>query len=275
MGFNRGGRGGGNQRRGRGLFDTIFSRNNLGQFLVALVLLLVVWSLANPYAVPDLQRGPDCIRLSHPLQGNQRSLLQYTDDNQKLSIEVLITNSTIADFNTIPTGTELELKVVFRNESNGPIYFFFIPEQEAIVNESVVGDINRPDIVGLYFHIEPVSLNDNRQFNESNRIITLNSVLDDRYSNTFTNEDIYIIRGQRSCHVNVVISTERLSTLGITNGEFRLRALYKNTSSGINPPIIAPTATPISGLADIGGSQGVWSHEAMLTSPEIRFRIES
>lgn len=279
--FNRGGRGGnrrsGNRRGGDSILETIFSRNNLGQFLVALVMILVVWSVANPYVLPAISRGPDCSRLPHPLGGNQRSLLQYTNaDNQKLELEVLLRDVTDLEFNAIAVDDDLQLTVVFKNSSAGPMYLYF-PEGEpdtALLRS--VSSVENTSLIGLYLEITAVQ--SATSVGSVPNIADENSSINQKTQFDYDRE-VYVLRGERSCHLDIVIPDARLNQAGVTGGEYRIRSHYRNDNHGTNPRSIGATATPVFGMADSTldnpqnlGHQGLWVGHSR--SEEIRFRID-
>ncbi len=260
------------------LFRTIFSMNNLLQFIMAGVILLAGWSFANPYVVPSLDRGPRCTRLPHPLGGNQRSLLQYTDNNQELSLDILVRDPKDPEINAIGVQDDLQLTVVFRNDSSGPMYLY-LPEGEpetALIRS--VASVENTNLIGLYLEITAVQ--PPTAVGGVPNIADENSSIQQKTQFNYERE-VYVLRGERSCFVEITIDNTRLNQAGVSAGEYRIRAHYRNGNHGTNPAYFGSeaTATPVPGMADSTldnpqnlGHQGLWIGHSK--SGEIRFRIE-
>lgn len=264
-------------RRGESFLSNIFSLENLGQLVIAIVAILAVWSVTNPYVIPALERGPNCTRLPHPLGGNQRSLLQYIDDNQELELEVLLKNPQEPEVNGIGADDPLQLTVVFYNKSSGPMYLY-LPEGEpetALIRG--VASIENTNFIGLYLEITAVQ--SATAVGAPPNIANENSSITQKTQFSYERE-VYVLRGKRSCHLTITIDDARLNQAGVVAGEYRLRAHYRNAQQGTNPSFFNSdaTATPVQGMADSTldnpvnqGHQGLWVGHAK--SLEIRFRV--
>lgn len=257
----------------RRLFGTIFTLQNAKQLTIFLVGGLAILWFAAPQLLPQLGRGPECVRLAHPPGGNQRSLLALQDQNQALELEVRITNSRLEQEFVVGPNDPLEVQIIFENEDAGPIYLYYNDLAGVPVGDpnALAPPGSNQGLIGLFLEIASAT-NSNLRFSDGVTGYTV-ADLNAQNNGSFELDSVYVLRGRHSCYINVTLSTERRNALGLGPGEYRIRAYYRNPTPGVFVIGPNPTATPIfvSQEERTRYGQGVWTGQA--ASERVRFSI--
>jgi len=192
--------------------------------------------------------GPRCSDLAAPLGGNNRSVIAFKNDQRgALDLELRLAKEQFR------AGEPVTVQVTFINESGGPLILHLNPEGPILTTD--------PTVEGVTFEITRVGAG----APVANEPRTYQSPV------TFSNRDALHLLGARSrCTETYSLSPTALAALGIAEGEYRIRAHYRNNSAGDPRPIqpIDATATPYPQYAT---TQGVWVGETH--SNEERFAI--
>jgi hypothetical protein len=223
-------------------------RMALDRDTVALILagLTLFGALVFPRVLPAARNGPQCIDLAAPLGGNNRSVLAYIND-QSHALDMILA----LDSPTIVVGESLAVRVTFANGSSGPMILHLNRESPILTANA--------GVQGVTFEITRVGP-------ES---AVPDQPRDYQPPSTFTDSATLHLLGSRArCNQEYVISGPDLAALGIQAGEYRIRAIYRNTASGVPIQRTDATATP---FPEYVTSQGVWTGDA--ESNEIRFTI--
>jgi len=213
-----------------------------------LAFLTLVGAIVFPRYYPAARRGPECSDLASPLGGNNRSVLAYTSD-QRFSLDLELN----LEKEVYRIGEPLKVVLTFVNEDQGPMILHLNLEAPILTANDTVE--------GITFEITRVGagapIADQQRFYQS--------------PTTFTDPDTLHLLGSRArCNESFIISAADLAAIGVSAGEYRIRAHYRNNNPGDPRPIQPPdaTATPFPQYAT---SQGVWVGEAR--SNEVRFTI--
>lgn len=233
-------------------------------------IMLILWiigigvfiSLFVPWAVPPLNRGAICTNLPAPKGGNSRSLLALSNQHQKMDLQVEVVGEEREGSPDIfvRSGTELLVRLTFDNNDVGPITLYYEPDREVIGSFST---LDAQNAMGVVFEIRPVGSDFSASDNPSIRSLT-------PQQNQFGLDELYILPAESRCYIEFRFTPERLQQIGVTAGEYRIRAYYRNRQPGTYIPATpsgnrpAPTAM----FAD----QGIWI--GTVQSNEVRFRIE-
>ena len=222
-----------------------FSRRGLAVVLAVAALLAAA---IFPRYYPDARSGPRCADLAAPLGGNNRSVLAYNSDQRgALDLELTLDESNFG------SGEGVRLRLTFINEDQGPI----------ILHLNLDGPILTANdaVAGITFEITRVGAG--APIADQGRTYQPPA--------TFSDPDTLHLLGSRArCSENYTLSATDLAAIGVTAGEYRIRAYYRNTNPGDPRPIqpIDATATPYPQYAT---TQGVWVGESR--SNEVRFAI--
>ena len=211
--------------------------------ILGLIAVALVVSLATPEVVPGADLGARCDNLPHPRGGNRQSLLaRQGGQEMQLSLDVFEASRN-GDEVLIASNDVITFRVGFKNNDIGPITLFY--NEDAIAVNSI--DAIPAGFFGLVFEFQ----------SEIN-----NSVLTDTTSSEFIQvnpqstvaqyiydlEDLYLLRANGACFVDVRFSAERLARIGLNAGEYRVRVYYRNQDQGVylppTPNAPDPTATP-------------------------------
>lgn len=222
-----------------------FTRQGLAVVLAIAVLLGL---LVFPRVFPEVRDGPRCADLAPPLGGNNRSLLAFTSDQRgALDLELAL------DKINFGSGEGIRLRLTFINEDQGPIILHLNLDSPILTANDAVA--------GITFEITRVG--GGAPIADQGRTYQPPA--------TFSNPDTLHLLGSRArCNEEYTLSAADLAAIGVTDGEYRIRAYYRNTSSGDPRPIqpLDATATPYPQYAL---TQGVWVGESR--SNEVRFAI--
>jgi len=222
-----------------------FTRRGLAVVLAATTLLAAA---IFPRYVPDVRSGPRCSDLAAPLGGNNRSVLAFNSDQRgALDLELILEKERFS------SGEAVRLRLAFINEDQGPIILHLNLDDPIITANQTVA--------GITFEITRVG--GGAPIADQGR--TYQPPL------TFSNPDTLHLLGSRArCSEEYALSATDLAAIGVTEGEYRIRAYYRNANPGDPRPIqpIDATATPYPQYAT---TQGVWVGEAR--SNEVRFAI--
>jgi len=222
-----------------------FTRRGLA---VALSIAVLLALLVFPRVFPKVRSGPRCSELAPPLGGNNRSVLAFNSDQRgALDLELAL------DKERFNSGEAVRLRLTFINEDQGPIILHLnLDEPILTANQTVAG---------VTFEITRVG--GGAPIADQGRTYQPPA--------TFSNPDtLHLLGSHARCSEEYTLSATDLAALGVTDGEYRIRAYYRNTSPGDPRPIqpIDATATPYPQYAT---TQGVWVGEAR--SNEVRFAI--
>ena len=201
-----------------------------------------------PRYYPNVRSGPRCSDLAPPLGGNNRSVLAFNSDQRgALDLELSLEKERFS------SGEAVRLRLTFINEDQGPIILHLnLDEPILTANETVAG---------VTFEITRVG--GGAPIADQGRTYQPPA--------TFSDPDTLHLLGSRArCSEEYTLSATDLAAIGVTEGEYRIRAHYRNTSPGDPRPIqpIDATATP---YPEYATTQGVWVGEAR--SNEVRFAI--
>lgn len=195
-----------------------------------------------------LRSGPRCSDLAAPLGGNNRSVISFKNDQRgALDLQLRLEKEQLR------VGESLSVRLIFINESSGPLILHLNLEGPILTAD--------PAVDGVTFEITRVGAG----APIANQPRTYQSPV------TFSNRDTLHLLGARTrCSESYAFSSADLAAIGVTEGEYRIRAYYRNDSPGDPRPIqpVDATATPYPQYAT---TQGVWVGEAR--SNEVRFSI--
>lgn len=231
-------------------FGGIRQRVPLGRRGLAVILagMALLAAAIFPRYYPEMRTGPRCSDLAPPLGGNNRSVLAFNSDQRgALDLELAL------DRERFRSGEAITLRLTFANEDQGPIILHLNRDEPIITANRAVA--------GVTFEITRVG--GGAPIADQGR--TYQSPA------TFDNPDTVHLLGSRArCSEEYTLRASDLAALGVTDGEYRIQAYYRNTSPGDPRPIqpIDATATPYPQYAT---TQGVWVGEAR--SSEVRFAI--
>jgi hypothetical protein len=235
----RGGRGGGAQSR-----FAAFSGPRL--LLSLVVILLLALAAASQFApIPLVRQGPQCTDLAPPIGGNNRSVLaQSGGDPQNLDLDLWLTSAVVA------TDQTLEVHVTFNNSDNGPVILYLTDTTPPITRLD--------NDTGLSFEIRRVGTDQ----------IVSDGAAPRPAPQSYPRDQLHLLGAGARCTQTYRYSVQQLSALGLQPGEYRIRAFYSNSSSGVLPPPesgLPPTATPAY------SDQGVWVGST--SSEEVLFTV--
>lgn len=183
----------------------------------------------GPRTIPLFERSILCENVGPPMGGNHRSLLALRgNDRQNLNLEVKL------GAEEITLGNDFEVQIVFMNEDIGPITLY-LPETDPVIGTSEAN-------VGISLEIE----------NVVTRLVSQDNRTANPPPTTFDPDEIHLLKSHSSCSVMVTLDSSTLNALGLGQGEYNIRAVYRNTQRGVTPPSDNP-ATPV-----LFGDQGVW-----------------
>lgn len=219
-----------------------FDRTRVALFLALAVLLALSFL---PRFAPVIRQGPQCTDLAAPIGGNNRSVLaQSGGDEQALGLELRLPNRIVA------SDQPLEINVTFANQDIGPVILYLtgtMPPLTRLQNDA-----------GLSIEIRRVGTDQILSDNAAPR----------GAPQVYPSEDLHLLGSRARCTQVYSLSPQQLGAIGLTTGEYRIRAFYGNPSSGVLPlPASgqAPTATPAY------SDQGVWVGQ--ISSDEVLFSI--
>lgn len=213
--------------------------------ILALVGLGLFLSLGFPLAVPQAQTGARCSNLPHPHGGNRQSLLAL-QGGQEIGIELEVLDA-VRDGNivTVNSGEAVVFRVRFTNNDIGPTNLYFT---EGSVTVGDLGTLPQSQY-GLIFEIVPETATTSLRDNVRTGLTLPASSLAGTPSVTYDLDELYLLRSGGSCFVDIRFSPERLTQIGVTAGEYRVQAYYRNSDRGVyippTPNGAAPTATPM------------------------------
>jgi hypothetical protein len=200
-------------------------------FIVAGLILLGVIVLPR---VPGVGAGVDCMNLPQPmLSGNNQSVLASRVDPADLTLELL------PDRTVLAAGEALVMTVRINNASIAPLTLFLVP-QEFVFRYT-------GQEAGLVFAVQSLA----------------GQVLGEPFSvrapfparQQFTPQELRVLGPRSRCTLRVTIDSARLTSSGVSRGEYRITAVYRNQARGALPAVGALTPTPI--FRD----QGAWVGE--------------
>ncbi len=214
--------------------------------ILGLMFIGLLLAIGFPMAVPAAELGARCTNLPHPAGGNRQSLLALQGGQEiKLEVSVVDPLARQGDVITVRNGEPITFRVRFTNEDIGPINLYYT-ENAVTVNDP---DALSPNTYGLILEI--VSETTTLPLQDTIRTVpTLPAAsLSGTPTLLYNLEDLYILRSRGSCFVDIRFSAERLAQIGLTSGEYRVRAFYRNSDRGIyippTPNGSIPTATPM------------------------------
>jgi hypothetical protein len=229
----------------RDYYDRFSERYNAADPIVRLIAiagLLLVLSIALPRFLTIVATGVDCERLPMPsIDGSNQSVLASQraaaqQDADALALEIVAANQ------NLNVGDSLVLYVRFINNSMAPITLFLIPQ-------SVIFRYNNEEI-GLLMFVQNLQDNQLRgEFPDRNPPLTVRQ--------QYTLPELESLGPRQRCTMRIELSGQRLQNANIGPGQYRVVAVYRNTTRGILPPI-ANNLTPTPIFRD----QGVWTGQA-------------
>lgn len=235
--------------------NQIFSLENFTQMMIFSVGIVVALAVGLPQFYPQLTRGGNCANLPHPPGGNQRSLLQYNDDDQNLEIEVVIDDTeVIGGEYQLPAGEPFTVQVVFRNSDTSPLYLYFLeglPDNQRVLGSEAQLNQSGPGLY-LIFFAENVTITREGQpaLQTPQQVRSL--------------DNLYVMQAGTTCNVRLELETTDIPGFSL-GASFRLVAIYQNNDPGVFPtPNLTPTATPI---PDLTSTQGIWAEGRVFSDP--------
>lgn len=220
--------------------------------ILALIAIALVVSLAAPRVVPGADLGARCENLPNPRGGNRQSLLAR-QGGQEMALEIDVVDAVRnGDEIRVPANEPITFRVSFENNDIGPITLFYNEEALAI------GDIEilPAGYFGLILEIQSEATDNILSDTTPTEFIQTNPQADTPLY-TYELEDLYLLRAGGKCFVEVRLSSEQLSRIGMGVGEYRVRAFYRNQDQGvyIAPTPNAPEPTATAAFPDLG----VWA----------------
>ncbi len=211
---------------------------------------LIATAILVPRYYPNVRRGTLCTNLAAPIGGNNRSVLGFRS-NQKDALKLEIS----LDSDAITFGEPLTVRVTFINTSSGPL-ILHVP--------------NRPPILTGNDAVQGVTL----QITSVGNAAALRDQPDTYSPPPYFPDQVglHLLGARARCHQTYRISAATLQGIGLQPGDYRIRAFYRNTSTGSLLAVMPSdaTATP---FPEYANDQGVWVGEAV--SGEIRFTVRA
>jgi len=213
--------------------------------LIFLILLVLLGISLLPHFAPAIRQGPQCTDLAAPIGGNNRSVLALSGgDEQALDLELRLPTRIIS------SDQPLEIDVTFANKDIGPVILYLtdtLPPLTRLENDT-----------GLSLEIRRVG---------TDQILSDNSAARGA-PQSYPREQLHLLGSRARCTQRYALSPQQLGAIGLTTGEYRIRAFYRNPSSGVLPLPASgevPTATPAY------SDQGVWVGQ--ISSAEVLFSV--
>lgn len=230
-------------REYRDRFNTI---NPMARFLIVAAFIFAA-VLAAPRLLPYTASGLNCESLAQPLldpynQSVLRATLSADRAYAPLRLEV------VPDSPTALIQQGVALNVRFINDSMAPLNIFLLPE-------SVIFRYNQEEN-GLLIFIQRSGTGGSLAEGSST-----NPPLQIRRQ--YNTREVRTIPPRQRCTQRVEILPERLARLGVTPGQYRFVAFYRNTSSGELGAL--PAATPTVFLNQGVYTGEVQSNDALIT----------
>lgn len=215
------------------------------RFALVIGLVLLVGVTVLPRVYPAAQLGPQCTNLAAPIGGNNRSVLaQAGGDQQELGLELRL------ESRVITTEEPLIIHLTFANRDIGPVILYLTdatPPLTRLENDT-----------GVSFEIRRVGTDQPLTDNAAPR----------GAPQSYPSDQLHLLGSRTRCTQTYRYTAQQLSAIGLQPGEYRIRAFYRNPSSGVLPPPASgqpPTATPA--YTD----QGVWVGQT--SSGEVLFSV--
>ncbi|MBN1679970.1 MAG: hypothetical protein JW966_06730 [Anaerolineae bacterium] len=231
---------------------TTSNRLNRTNVAIGAAALMLVLAIAFPRVYPAAKRGPTCSDLANPLGGNNRSSLSYSKNDQ-----VLLGLDITLEKDTINPTEAIIARVTFVNEDIGPA-ILYLPRDNPVI-------LIRPDQpvtnAGVTFEVTRVGTSFTR----------IEQALPAVVPSRVNPEELHLLGSRARCTEEFRISPDLLLAAGVpleVNGEYRVRAYYRNNNPGAQRTLLAGDATPTATPAYF--DQGVWtgqisSSEGLLT----------
>ncbi len=225
-------------RRNWGVGDR-FSENR-ATLIIAFAAIMLLTAIFFPRVYPAAKRGPECTNLASPLGGNNRSVLALSGKNQQnLDLKLSLMDSSII------FGQPLLVDITFDNKDIGPV-ILILSDANPII-------ILRPDqpatTTGVTFEITRVGAAYNR-VNQSLPVSPGSAVQPD---------ELHLLGSRARCTERFDFTGVFLQSAGLTPGDYRIRATYRNNNPGAREQLPAGAATPTATPAYV--DQGIWVGE--------------
>ncbi|MBN1202369.1 MAG: hypothetical protein JXJ20_10980 [Anaerolineae bacterium] len=217
-------------------------RRTTGIGVAAVILLL---ALVMPRVYPAAKQGPTCSDLAPPIGGNNRSILAQTgSDRQSLDLNLSLENDTIR------INEPLQVRLTFVNEDSGPVILYLNP---------LTPSLSRYEgSAGITFEITRIDTN----------VALVDPVAPPAPPTTFDpDEELHLLGARARCTETFEFSATKLQSIGLAQGEYRIRAFYRNNNPGDPAPIRPANATATPAYFD----QGVWTGD--VSSEEVIFTV--
>lgn len=205
-----------------------------------------------PRVVPAARRGPECTNLTHPIGGNNRSVLAQTGSKgEAIELDLNLEETTIR------AGDPLKIQLTFVNQDIGPVILYLMEREPILTRTNPATGLSIPSVTFLITRVtETAPLIDQ-----------IGTALNLNQPTQFDYNDLHLLTSRSRCTESFTVSGSKLQQIGVQPGEYRIQAFYRNDSAGTLPlpDFGTPTATPAY------NDQGVWVGE--ISSEEVRFTV--
>jgi hypothetical protein len=232
--------------------------------ILAVVAIVLVVSLATPEVIPEADLGARCTNLPNPAGGNRQSLLAQGSQRLGLSLNI-VQEAREGNQIFVTAGAPILLRVTFDNNDNGPITLFWTEGAVSVGNIETLP----PGIFGLVIEIEPEAQPNTFLSDPVGFPLSFQNPNAPAPQYTYELENLYLLRGNGRCFVDVRISTEQQQRIGLGVGEYSIRVFYQNLDAGTyippTPNAPDPTATPMFDDLNVWAGGRVQSNRLILT----------
>jgi len=210
----------------------------------ALIILLIV-ALPKLWAfIPGAASGVECVGMASPKSSaSNQSILASQIDPAVLKLEL------VPPLITKTAGDALNMELRFINDSMAPLTLYISPD-DAVFRYT-------QQEIGIMFSIQSI---DGAVLGEPASARPVKAAVQQYNINL-----LHVLGPRQRCFARIAIDVGRLNAAKLTQGEYRVTAIYRNQFKGI-----LPTNVPLSPTA-IFRDQGVWVGQVQ--SNEIRVSV--
>jgi hypothetical protein len=241
------------------LLDRVVLRIMGLMFMIAFICPVLNSQIFSEYVdvIPIYPDRPSCSELPAPLGGNQRSLLDYlSNPADPVELELALSKQTFT------VGEPIEIILTIKNNDKASIILHLPTPNAPAFLGYILADVDLTPAQGVVFEITNVA--------NGNTVAQPGG--DYQPPPSFNAAQMHLLGPRTNCREEYDLEWNTLSNVGMTVGEYRIRAMYRNTQPGSNPTGFDPAvATPI---PEYSTTQGVWiTNETGITSNEVRFAV--
>jgi hypothetical protein len=241
------------------LFDRVVLRTLGVLFLIAFICPVLNSQFFSAYVdeIPIYPDRPSCSELPAPLGGNQRSLLDYlSNPNDPVELELALSKQTFT------VGEPIEVILTVKNNDKASIVLHLPTPNVPAFLGYVLADIDLTPAQGVVFEITNVA--NGNTFAQPGG--------DYQPPPSYNAAQMHLLGPRTNCRETYDLDWNNLAAIGMAVGEYRIRAMYRNTQPGSNPSF--PDRAEATPIPEYTTTQGVWTTSPTgVTSNEVRFAV--